>query len=147
VTCFVPPGYHHEVANEDMVEKTRRVCDRLFDLLDGLEYNSRSTTTRAKSTRTPRRDPLRLEGARQGVLLNSHEKLRRRGIDTLKRGIDLSAEVGANFMIWPGAEGYNYTFRRSYAETWKQFFEGVADLPHIQHDAIDRFGRRFFGRS
>ena len=39
VTRFVPPGYHHEVANEGMVEKTRRVCNGLFDLLDGLEYH------------------------------------------------------------------------------------------------------------
>ena len=36
VTRFVPPGYHPEVANEDMVEKTKRVCEGLSDLLDGL---------------------------------------------------------------------------------------------------------------
>ena len=40
VTRFVPPGYHPEVANEGMVEKTKRVCEGLSDLLDGLEYRS-----------------------------------------------------------------------------------------------------------
>jgi xylose isomerase len=39
VTRFVPPGYHHEVAGEQMVDKTRRVADGLHDLLDGLEYH------------------------------------------------------------------------------------------------------------
>jgi xylose isomerase len=39
VTRFVPPCYHPEVANEDMVEKTERVCEGLHDLLDGLEYH------------------------------------------------------------------------------------------------------------
>lgn len=29
VTRFVPPGYHHEVAGEEMVEKTKRVCEGL----------------------------------------------------------------------------------------------------------------------
>jgi xylose isomerase len=39
VTRFVPPGYHHEVTNEPMVEKTERVAAGLHDLLEGLEYH------------------------------------------------------------------------------------------------------------
>ena len=39
VTRFVPPGYHHEAANEPMAEKTERVAEGLHDLLDGLEYH------------------------------------------------------------------------------------------------------------
>ena len=39
VTRFVPPGYHHEVADEPMPQKTRRVCEGLSDVLDGLEYH------------------------------------------------------------------------------------------------------------
>src|SRR5919107_1587056 len=40
VTRFVPPGYHNEVAGEPMMDKTRRVCEGLSDVLDGLEYHS-----------------------------------------------------------------------------------------------------------
>ena len=36
---FVPPGYHNEVADEPMVEKTERVAGGLHDLLEGLEYH------------------------------------------------------------------------------------------------------------
>jgi xylose isomerase len=39
VTRFVPPGYHNEVADEPMADKTRRVCEGLSDVLEGLEYH------------------------------------------------------------------------------------------------------------
>src|SRR5213593_190880 len=38
VTRFVPPGYHPEVTNEDMVARTHQVVEGLTDLVDGLEY-------------------------------------------------------------------------------------------------------------
>ena len=38
VTRFVPPGYHPEAADEPRTEKTRRVCEGLDDILDGLAY-------------------------------------------------------------------------------------------------------------
>ena len=34
VTRFVPPGYHPEVTNEDMVTRTRRVVDGLADVVE-----------------------------------------------------------------------------------------------------------------
>ena len=74
VTRFVPPGYHAEVDNEDMVEKTKRICGGLSDLLDGLEYHY---PTYGK-----------------GALVNPDESLRRQGVDTPKRGIDLCAGRG-----------------------------------------------------
>ncbi len=46
VTRFVPPGYHPEVTNEDMVTRTRRVVDGLADVIDGLEYHYPVRSTR-----------------------------------------------------------------------------------------------------
>jgi xylose isomerase len=141
VTRFVPPGYHHEVADEGMVEKTERVADGLSDLLDGLEYHYPGEVNEENAAQIL--DVLRGHGMdlpvvaaglhpdptyRLGALTNPNEKLRRQGIDALKRGVDLAAEVGANFIIWPGAEGYNYTFQRPYARMWRAFVEGVAEV-------------------
>jgi xylose isomerase len=141
VTRFVPPGYHPEVAHEPMVEKTKRVCEGLSDLLDGLEYhypgeiaeeNADEILSVLKSYGMQL--PVVAAGLHTdptyslGAFINPDESLRRQGIDTLKRGIDLCAEMGANFIIWPGAEGYNYTFQRPYAETWRAFTEGIAEL-------------------
>jgi xylose isomerase len=141
VTRFVPPGYHHEVADEGMVEKTKRVCEGLSDLLDGLEYhypgevNEDNADEILSVLKEHGMDlPVIPAGLHpdptygKGALINPDERLRRRGIATLRRGIDLCSQVGANFIIWPWAEGYNYTFQRPYAETWRAFIEGIAEL-------------------
>src|SRR5919199_768941 len=140
VTRFVPPGYHPEVAGEPMLEKTKRVADGLSDLLEGLEYHYPGEVNEdnvaeilATLEEHGMEVPVIAAGLhpdptyRLGVFINPDKDLRRQGIDTLKRGIDLCGEIGANFIIWPGAEGYNYTFQRPYAEIWRAFVEGVAE--------------------
>ena len=141
VTRFVPPGYHNEVADEPMVEKTERVAGGLHDLLEGLEYhypgeiNEDNVEEVERVLAAHEMDlPVIAAGLHPdptyalGAFINPDDALRRQGIDTLRRGIDLCARVGANFIIWPGAEGYNYTFQRPYAEVWRRFVEGVAEL-------------------
>jgi xylose isomerase len=141
VTRFVPPGYHPEVANEPMTEKTRRVAEGLSDILDGLEYhypgevNEENVEEILSILRDHGMDlPVVAAGLHTdptyalGAFINPDDELRRRGIVTLKRGVDLCGEIGANFIIWPGAEGYNYTFQRPYAQVWRAFTEGVAEL-------------------
>ena len=141
VTRFVPPGYHPEAAKESMVEKTRRVADGLSDILDGLEYhypgevNEDNVSEILEILESYGMDlPVIAAGLHTdptyalGALINPDDGLRRQGIDTLKRGVDLASEIGANFVIWPGAEGYNYPFQRPYTETWRAFVEGVAEI-------------------
>jgi xylose isomerase len=141
VTRFVPPGYHPEAAAEPMVDKTRRVAEGLSDLLDGLEYHypgevNEENVEEILSVLEEHGMELPVIAAGlhpdptygKGAFVNPDDGLRRQGIDTLKRGVDLCAQVGANFIIWPGVEGYNYTFQRPYAETWRAFTEGVAEV-------------------
>jgi xylose isomerase len=141
VTRFVPPGYHPEAADEPMVEKTKRVCEGLFDLLDGLEYhypgevNEENVEDILSVLKEHGMDlPVVAAGLHPdptyalGAFINPDDRLRRQGIDTLRRGIDLCSEIGANLIIWPGAEGYNYTFQRPYAQVWRGFVEAIAEL-------------------
>jgi xylose isomerase len=141
VTRFVPPGYHPEAKNEPMTEKTKRVCEGLSDLLDGLEYhypgeiNEENVEEILSILQGYGMDlPVIAAGLHTdptyalGAFINPDDGLRRRGIDTLKRGIDLCGELGANFIIWPGAEGYNYAFQRPYAQVWRAFTEAIAEL-------------------
>jgi xylose isomerase len=141
VTRFVPPGYHPEAAREPMTEKTERVASGLSDLLDGLEYHYPGEVNEENVDEILRiledhgmELPVIAAGLHPdptyslGAFINPDDKLRRQGIDTLKRGIDLCSEIGANFIIWPGAEGYNYTFQRPYARTWRAFVEAIAEL-------------------
>ncbi len=41
-------------------------------------------------------------------------------------GIELAGELGAQFIIWPGIEGYNYPFQTPYGSSWARFIDGVA---------------------
>jgi hypothetical protein len=132
VTRFVPPGYHPEAAAEPMVDKTRRVAEGLSDLLDGLEYHypGEINEDNVEEILSVLQDhgmdlPVVAAGLHTdptyslGAFINPDDSLRRQGIDTLKRGVDLCGQVGASFIIWPGSEGCNYTFQRPYAQAWR----------------------------
>ena len=140
VTRFIPPGAHAEVADEGMVEKTKRVAGGLSDLLDGLEYHypgevDEDNVSEILSVLSDHGMELPVVAAglhtdptyKLGAFVNPDEKIRKQGSETLKRGIELASEIGANFIIWPGIEGYNYTFQRNYADVWKMFTDGMAE--------------------
>jgi xylose isomerase len=137
----VPSGYHPEAADESTTVKTKRVAAGLSDLLDGLEYHYPGEIDEENAdeilsilTEYGMDLPVIAAGLHTdptyalGAFINPDDELRRQVIDTLKRAIDLSSEIGANFIIWPGAEGYNYTFQRPYAQVWRAFTEGIAEL-------------------
>jgi xylose isomerase len=141
VTRFVPPGYHPEAARESMVDKTRRVTEGLHDVLDGLEYHypgevdEENVEAILEVLRGHGMDlPIVASGLHVdptyalGSLINPDPGLRRRAIVTNRRAVDLAASIGANLVIWPGAEGYNYPFQRHYARTWAHFVEGLAEI-------------------
>lgn len=138
-TRFVPGGYHPEVVDEDMVTRTKRVVAGLADVVDGLEYHypgeiNEDNVEAIKAALGPMDIYCLAAGLhpdatyKLGVFINPDAALRRKGMDTLKRGIDLAATLGAHFIIWPGAEGYNYNFQREYAVTWDRFIEGVGEV-------------------
>ena len=138
-TRFVPIGYHPETIHEDMVSRTKRVVDGLADLMDGLEYHypgeiNEESVDAIKAALGPMDIYCLAAGLhpdptyKLGVFINPDDGLRRQGIETLKRGVDLAAALGAHFIIWPGAEGYNYNFQRDYAHTWDLFVGGVGEV-------------------
>jgi xylose isomerase len=38
---------------------------------------------------------------------------------------DFAGSIGAQFIIWPGGEGYNYPFQTPYAESWAWLVDGI----------------------
>ncbi|MGH7903155.1 MAG: TIM barrel protein [Candidatus Dormibacteraceae bacterium] len=141
VTRFVPAGYHPEVAGEDMVERTKRVADGLHDIVDGLEYHFPGEVNEGNvgAIQAVLADhdmdlPVVASGLhpdptyRLGSLINPDQGLRRRAIDTNKRGVDLAAAQRASFIIWPGSEGYNYLFQRDYGQVWAAFIDAIGEI-------------------
>jgi xylose isomerase len=44
-----------------------------------------------------------------------------------REGADLAGSLGANFIVWPGIEGYNYPFQTPYGESWGWLVDGMAE--------------------
>jgi xylose isomerase len=63
----------------------------------------------------------------RGGLTSLEEAVRGEALRLTREGIELAAEVGANYVIWPGIEGYNYPFQSPYRETWARFVDGVGE--------------------
>jgi len=143
-TRFMPEGYHPEAHKESIVERTKRALDGLKDLVDGFEYhypnelNEENVNQIQKALREKDIYILALgtfsnPKFRLGAFVNPNPKLRKENLEITKRGIDLAAELGAKFIIWPGGEGYNYNFQVDYVEAWKWFIDGIAEA--VEHAA------------
>ncbi len=63
----------------------------------------------------------------KGGFCSPDDSTRAEALRLTREGIDLAAEVGAHFIIWPGIEGYNYPFQTPYASSWKRFIDGVGE--------------------
>ncbi|MDP9262241.1 MAG: sugar phosphate isomerase/epimerase, partial [Actinomycetota bacterium] len=49
--------------------------------------------------------------------------------DALQEALDAAdfvGELGAQMIVWPGVEGYNYPFQVPYRETWARLVDGIA---------------------
>lgn len=137
-TRFMPDGYHPEAKSESMVERTKRAVDGLGDLVDGFEYHypnefNEDNAEKIRKALGEKDVYILALGTfsdpkfRLGAFVNPNPRLRQENLEITKRGIDLAAELGAKFIIWPGGEGYNYNFQVDYVQAWEWFIEGIAE--------------------
>jgi xylose isomerase len=64
----------------------------------------------------------------KGGLSSSDDATRAEAIRITREAIDLAGDIGAQMIIWPGIEGYNYPFQTAYAESWARFVDGIGEL-------------------
>jgi xylose isomerase len=135
-TRFVPSGYKPELANETTVERVRRAVEGLGDLIDGYEFHYPQELSEENLDQV--RDALNGHdvyclatglhlNARfgRGGLISPDEATRAEALRLTLEAIDFAGELGANFIIWPGIEGYNYPFQTPYRESWAWFVDGI----------------------
>lgn len=138
-TRFMPSGYHQEVTEEDMPSKVRRAVDGLGDLVDGYEFHYPGEVNEENVDKVRKAlgqcdlyaialglfsDPKYSLGS----FINPDKEIRKESVEIAKRGVSLAADVGAKFIIWPGGEGYNYSFQVLYNEVWEQFISAIAEI-------------------
>ncbi len=144
VTRFVPGGYQPQHAGETTVQRVRRAIDGLGDLMDDYEFHYPQELSEKNLDEV--REALDGHGIycvcsglhldprfAKGGFASPDDSTRAEALRLTFEAIDLAAEIGAQMIIWPGIEGYNYPFQTAYTDSWKRFVDGVGEA--AQHAA------------
>lgn len=137
-TRFLPEGYHSKYAGEPMPDKFHRVAEGLGDLLDGFEAHFPTEVNAdnwsAVKQAMGNKDMYALAAGlfsvpkfKMGVWTNPDPALRKEAIEGTRAAIDLAAEIGSKFIIWPGQDGYNYTMQADFQKMWTWLLDGIGD--------------------
>jgi sugar phosphate isomerase/epimerase len=64
----------------------------------------------------------------RGSLAAADPKTRRDAVAEVKKCMDWAAEAGCPFVdVWPGQDGYDYSFQADFIDAWKWLRDGVAE--------------------
>jgi xylose isomerase len=64
----------------------------------------------------------------RGGFCSPDDAVRAEALRLTGEAIDLAGAIGAQMIIWPGIEGYNYPFQTPYAESWARFVDAIGQL-------------------
>jgi xylose isomerase len=137
-TRFNPGGYKPELAKATTVEKVRTAVEGLGDLMDDYEFHYPQELNRENLEEVQQAlDGHGIYCVASGLHLDTRfakggfsspdDKTRAAALELTFEAIDLAGEIGAQMIIWPGIEGYNYPFQTPYAESWARFIDGVGE--------------------
>src|SRR3954464_6897411 len=139
VTRFVPVGYQPEHADETTAEKVRRAVEGLGDLMDDYEFHYPQELSPDNLDEV--RDALDGHGIYavatgthlnprfgKGGLSSPDDSVRRDALAEALDAASFAGEAGAQMILWPGVEGYNYPFQTPYADSWQRFIDGVGEV-------------------
>jgi len=139
VTRFVPGGYQPDKREEPMPEKVHRAVSGLGDLMDDYEFHYPGELNRDNLDDV--RSALDGHGIyavagglhvderfQKGGLTSLDDAVRAEALRILLDAADLAGEIGAQMIVWPGGEGYNYPFQVPYAEVWARLIDGIGEV-------------------
>ncbi len=145
VTRFVPGGYQPEHAGESTADKVARAVGGLGELMDDYEFHYPQELSEDNLDEV--RDALAGHGIYaiatgthlnplfgKGGLSSPDDAVRAVALEEALRAADFSASVGAQMILWPGIEGYNYPFQTPYGEAWARFIDGVGEVAERCHE-------------
>jgi xylose isomerase len=138
-TRFNPGGYKPELAGLSTAERVRVAVAGLGDLIDDYEFHYPQELSEANV------DEIRaaLDGHGiyavatgthlnprygKGGLSSPDDETRRAALDEALAAASLAGDIGAQMILWPGVEGYNYPFQTPYRDTWARFIDAVGQV-------------------
>jgi xylose isomerase len=139
VTRFVPGGYQPQHAGETTAEREARAVAGLEGYIDDYEFHYPQELNRDNL------DDVRSALAGHGIyaiatgthlnprfgkggLSSPDDAVRADALREALEAADLAGDIGAQMILWPGVEGYNYPFQTPYADAWARFVDGVGDI-------------------
>jgi xylose isomerase len=138
-TRFNPGGYKPELAGVSTAQKVRTAVAGLGDLIDDYEFHYPQEL--APENLDEVRDALDGHGIYclagglhldprfgKGGLSSSDDATRAEALRLTLEAADFAAELGAQLIVWPGIEGYNYPFQTPYADAWARFVDGIGQV-------------------
>ncbi len=150
-TRFNPGGYKPELAAVGTATRIRTAVEGLGDLIDDYEFHYPQELSGENLEAV--REALDGHGIYcvasglhldprfgKGALSSPDDGVRAEALALTRDAIELAAEVGAQMIIWPGIEGYNYPFQTPYADSWARFIDGVGQAArHAQERGVTVF--------
>src|SRR5699024_9342442 len=64
----------------------------------------------------------------KGGLCSPDDAVRGEALGEALEAASLAGDIGAQMILWPGVEGYNYPFQTSYADAWARCVDGVGQV-------------------
>jgi xylose isomerase len=139
VTRFVPGGYQPQHADETTAQRVARAVAGLDGYIDDYEFHYPQELSRANL------DDVRAALAGHGIyaiatgthlnprfgkggLSSPDDAVRADAVREALEAAELAGEIGAQMILWPGVEGYNYPFQTPYADAWARFVDGVGEI-------------------
>jgi xylose isomerase len=136
VTRFNPGGYKPELAGATTVEKVRTAVEGLGDLMDDYEFHYPQELNRDNLEEIQQAldghgiycvaGGLHLDPRfAKGGFSSPDDATRAEALRLTFEAIDLAGDIGAQMIIWPGIEGYNYPFQTPYADSWARLIDAI----------------------
>jgi len=136
ITRFVPGGYQPQWTSENMVDKVGRAVAGLGDLIDDYEFHypyeiNEDNVEAVKGALGGHGIYCVATGIHlnprfgKGGLSSPDDAVREEALTEALEAAALAGEIGAQLILWPGIEGYNYPFQTPYKESWARFIDGV----------------------
>ena len=137
-TRFNPGGYKPELARASTAEKVSTAVAGLGDLMDDYEFHypqelSRDNLDEVRAALDGHGIYCIASGLHldprfaKGGFSSPDDETRAEALRLTFEAIELAADVGAQLILWPGIEGYNYPFQTPYGDSWARFLDGVGD--------------------
>jgi xylose isomerase len=138
-TRFNPGGYKPELVGASTVDKVRTAVGGLGDLMDDYEFHypqelSRDNLDAVRAALDGHGIYAVATGTHlnprygKGGLSSPDDEVRGAALAEALDVATFAGEIGAQMILWPGAEGYNYPFQTPYAESWGRFVDGVGQV-------------------